>query len=326
MLAGAGPESPEVRLRAGPSLIRQTRMMRLRIAAWILVLTIVGTTGCGGGAADRDSTDTATVSQGLLGCKAYDGYTAAIAEATIDCIGTIGPNTFLVNALGLLVRDFSVCTLPGSVDSLLRVDRLLSLQLRPELALATVCIAQAWTTWMVTVVVPQRISVCPVWTKLSASGSPTPQNVAQNIQTLPPLPDSDPYREVPYGKEQFLYAVSLPSPPPLLQQCKTAQSCARACTGGFAGFFVGESGSNVIGDPYWWLDPSDYGSNSPYRASGYYHPMSYAPEDVPGAIYGDWARRGDACSWWNGMQHMAGTLLEDKLVSSDPSTWMSRCD
>jgi len=262
----------------------------------------------------------------LVDCKPYDGYTAAIAEATIDCIGTIGPDSFLVNALGLLVRRFSVCTLPGPVDSLLRVDRLLSLQLRPDLALANVCIAQAWTNWMVTVVVPQNISVCPVWTKLSASGSPTPANVAQITQTLPTLPDSNPNALVPYGKEQFLYSVTLPSPPPLLQQCRTAQSCAQPCTGAFEGFFVAQSGNNIIGDPYWWLDPSDYGTNSPYRASGYYHPMSYAPDDVPGAIYGDWARRGDPCSWWNGVQHVLGSLWEDKLNSSDASTWMSRCD
>jgi len=306
--------------------LKRAQMVRLLTVAWILVLTIVAVTGCGGGASGRDSSNTMTVTQGLVDCKSYDGYTAAIAEATIDCIGTIGPDSFVVNALGLLVRGFSACTPPGDVDSLLRIDRLLSLQLRPDLVLANLCIAQAWTNWLTTVVVPQNISVCPVWTKVSATGSPTPENVAQNIQTLPPLPDSNPNTVVPYGKEQFLYAVTFPAPPPLLQQCKTAQSCASACTGGFAGFFVGQSGDDIIGDPYWWLDPTDYGPDSPYRTEGYYHPMSYAPDDVPGAIYGDWARREDACSWWNGVQHVLGTLLEDKLVPSDPSTWMSRCD
>jgi hypothetical protein len=93
-----------------------------------------------------------------------------------------------------------------------------------------------------------------------------------------------------------------------------------------AGFFAGQSGSNVIGDPYWWLDPTNYGSNSPYRASGFFHPMSYADDDVPGAIYGDWARVGDTCSWWNGVQHVLGTLLEDKLDPSNSGTWTSRCD
>jgi hypothetical protein len=181
------------------------------------------------------------------------------------------------------------------------------------------------TDWLATVAA-QHISVCPGVGPLSASGSPTPQNVQQIIQTLPPLPDSNPHTVVPYGKEQFLYSVRFPTPPPLLQQCRTPQSCASACTGGLAGFFVGQSGDDIVGDPYWWLDPTDYGSNDPYTSPGYYHPMSYAPDDVPGAIYGDWARRGEAFSWWNGVQHVLGTLFEDRINPYDWRTWTSRCD
>jgi hypothetical protein len=115
-------------------------MVRLLTVAWILVLTIVTVTGCGGGASGRDSSDTMTATQGLVDCKSYDGYTAAIAEATIDCIGTIGPDSFVVNALGMLVRGFPACTLPGDVDSLLRIDRLLSLGLAVRLCqLPTAC-------------------------------------------------------------------------------------------------------------------------------------------------------------------------------------------
>ena len=306
-------------------------MIRLTATIRLIVLTIVivGMSGCGGGASGHDSTDTTdtvTTSQALIDCSTYDGYTAALAEATIDCTGTIGPNSFAVDVLtGLLGRRFSACTLPGTVDSLLRIDRLLSLQLRPDLSLINVCFAKAWTNWLVTIVT-QNISVCPVWTKLSASGSPTPQNVAQNTQTLPPLPNSNPHVAVPYGKEQFLYSVRFSSPLPLLQLCRTPQSCARVCTAGFEGFYVGQSGDNIIGDPYWWLDPNDYSPSSPYRSGGYYHPMSYAEDDVPGAVYGDWARRGEACSWWNGAQHVGGTLLENKLNPNDRRTWMSRCD
>jgi hypothetical protein len=263
-------------------------------------------------------------SQPLVDCTSYNGYTAALAEATIDCIGTVRPDTFVVDALGLLTRNFSTCTV-GSGDPLLRIDRLLSLQRRVDLSLGVVCFADALTNWLVSVLAA-NLSVCPVWTKLSAMGSPTPENVAQNVATLPALPDPNANASVPLGKEQFLYAVSFPAPLPLLQLCRTPQSCAQMCTGGLAGFFVGVSGPNVIGDPYWWLDPTDYGSNSPYRSPDYYHPMSYAPDDVPGAIYGDWARRGDACSWWNGYQHVLGSLLEDKLDPGDPRTWTSRCD
>ena len=139
----------------------------------------------------------------------------------------------------------------------------MSLQLRLDLPLASVCIAQAWTDWLVTMVV-QHISVCPVWTKLSRTGSPTPENVAQNILTLPALPDSNPDTVVPFGKEQFLYAVRLPVPSAAPATVQDGPVCAKACTGGLAGFFVGQSGDNIVGDPYWWVDPNDYGSNSPY--------------------------------------------------------------
>ena len=310
-------------------------MIRTMAATRLVALTIVavGATGCGS-PSGRDSTDTVTAPLGLVDdvaksptadCSTYDGYTAALAEATIDCTGTIGPTSFAVDPLsGLLGRGFTACALPSNVDQLLRIDRLLSLQIRLDLPLVNACIAQAWTNWLATILA-QNISVCPVWTKVSATGSPTPQNVAQNTQTLPALPDNNRNTAVPYGKEQFLYAVRFAAPLPLLQLCRTPQSCARACTAGFEGFYVGQSGDDIIGDPYWWLDPNDY-SPSPYRSAGYYHPMSYAEDDVPGAIYGDWARRGDPCSWWNGYQHVGGTLLEDRVNPYDRRTWMSRCD
>jgi hypothetical protein len=300
-------------------------MARSFIPAVVLTCSAAFVTACGDVPAAPHPAEEVAALLPLVDCTTYNGYTAALAEATIDCIGTIGPDTFVVDALGLLVRNFSTCTVPGGGDPLLRIDRLLSLQLRDDLLLRTACFADAWTNWLLTMVAG-RITVCPVWTKLSASGSPTPENVAQNIATLPPLPDSNPNTPVSYGKEQFLYAVSFPRPLPLLQQCRTPQSCAQACAGGLAGFFVGVSGADVIGDPYWWLDPNDYGAASPYRSPGYYHPMSYADDDVPGAIYGDWARRGDACSWWNGVQHVLGFLFEDRLDPYNSRTWTSRCD
>ena len=39
---------------------------------------------------------------GLVNCTTYNGYTAALAEATIDCIGTIGPDSFGVDAIRAL--------------------------------------------------------------------------------------------------------------------------------------------------------------------------------------------------------------------------------
>src|SRR5262249_54033293 len=121
---------------------------RFVVSVCVITMTVVVVMGCGGQPSDRSRTDPATVSQGLVDCTNYNGYTAAIAEATIDCIGTVGPTSYGVDVAGLLQRSFSACTLPGTVDSLLRIDRLLSLQLRLDLPLANVCIAQAWTDWL----------------------------------------------------------------------------------------------------------------------------------------------------------------------------------
>src|SRR5690349_11278643 len=101
-------------------------MKRWLVAAWVLAWTPFVVTGCGGGAErSADAVETARLS--LVDCTTYNGYTAALAEATVDCTGTIGPGSFSVDALGLLSRNFSACTIAGAGDTLLRIDRLLSL-------------------------------------------------------------------------------------------------------------------------------------------------------------------------------------------------------
>src|SRR6266536_3388308 len=49
--------------------LKRAQMVRLLTVAWILVLTIVAVTGCGGGASGRDSSNTMTVTQGVVDCK-----------------------------------------------------------------------------------------------------------------------------------------------------------------------------------------------------------------------------------------------------------------
>ena len=45
-----------------------------------------------------------------MDCSAFDTYTAALATFTVDCIGTIGPDSFFVDGDGFLARRFSACT------------------------------------------------------------------------------------------------------------------------------------------------------------------------------------------------------------------------
>jgi hypothetical protein len=297
------------------------------VFVFVVLSTTLATVGCAGSAwSDEDANHAVSpISQALQGCTGYDSYTAAIAEATIDCMGTIGPQSFEVGASGSLQRTFQACTQGGDAE-LLRIDRLLSLLDRTtDLPLAGQCITQAWAIWKQSAD-NANLSICPVWTKLASLGTPTIVNVTLNAATLAPLPDAVRNRAVVFGKELFLYAVVLPTIPPILQNCRTALSCAQLCTGGFAAFFVGLSGLNVVGDPYWWLDPNDYGTNDPYASADYYHPMSYAPDDVPGARFGDYARVGERCSRWDGIQHVLGQLQPDQLDPRNRRTWMSRCD
>ena len=69
-------------------------------------------------------------------CSSYRGYTAALAKATIDCLGTVGPSLYGLSEKGLLERRFDECLTGGPASlsvkpaGLLRIDRLLSLQVR----------------------------------------------------------------------------------------------------------------------------------------------------------------------------------------------------
>jgi hypothetical protein len=297
---------------------------------FVLASAILGVSGC---AANVDSPTSeaadsvASITESLTDCTAYNGYTAAIAEATIDCIGAVGPSSFFINKeTRLLERRFEKCTVQSEVDNLLRIDRLLTLQNREkDLPSVIACIPLAYQAWQ-RIAIGSNLSVCPDWHKLAASGIPSHENVQNNAQGLPKLPDPDPRTPVNFGKQQFLYELKFPRQPPENQKCQTEADCAKLCTGGFAGFFVKASGTRAIGDPYWWLDPTDYGSDDPYMEPDYFHPMSYAGDDVPGELFGDFARVGEVCSVWNGFEHVNGMLKMDMLVPSDARTWLSRCE
>src|SRR3954447_4319358 len=47
-------------------------------------------------------------------CQSYDQYTASLATLTVDCLGTIRPSDFRVNAEGLLERAFATCRVDAS--------------------------------------------------------------------------------------------------------------------------------------------------------------------------------------------------------------------
>jgi hypothetical protein len=333
--------------------------------------------GCGGTGADGTTTAAlGSVQQAASTCKNYDGYTAALAEATIDCLGAIGPNDYTTDAAGatgFLFPTFDSCPAevieppppehPNArrVPAMLRIRRLLSLQdakAHQFTQLGIPCIRDAYLI-AAKRLVGSGVTVCPNWHKVFTGGAPTAKNVVAMKGRIPkpqlrvvkgedkPAWVIDPPRPgsgFRFPKEYFFYTVSFDDQkvPPPGQTCGSAVACARACSGLFEGFLVGRFGKYLVGDPYWWLDPTDYGgfdsSNDPYnRITGFYHPMSLAGDDVPGEIYGDYARAAiddatpdpfgtaELCTRWDGTDHRMARLVKDNLLGPS-ETWLSRCE
>jgi hypothetical protein len=267
------------------------------------------------------------------GCSFLNNYTAAIAEATIACTGTLGPDSLAVGASGLLQRNFGQCSAsvsPASSTQLMQtVDDLLSLQQRADVANAKTCFPQQWSSWRASFLQSGN-AVCPTWSKVASIGTATVASVAQVVLGLPVLnglPTGGILQDVlNAAKENFLYLVSLPPSAPA-QACGDALSCAAACTGGLPGFYVGQQNQMVVGDPCWWLSSATYASGSdPFMQNDYYHPMSYYG-DPPGDIYGHRNRVSEACSRWGGDYHYRGILRLDCVSPNDPnSPCSSICD
>jgi len=168
------------------------------------------------------------------------------------------------------------------------------------------------------------------------------------IPLLPQLPAEDNGAVGPNGgplpflaplKQNSLYTVSFPTPPPG-QKCDTPAACAAACAGGFPGFVLAADGSTVLTDPVAWLLDTSYPSVStdPYLRPGYYHPMSYY-NGAPGTVFADAVRAcpiqgsgvgtavpctPEICSYFSGI-HVKYPLQLDCLDPKNFSTCVGYC-
>src|SRR5438477_387013 len=169
------------------------------------------------------------------GCDRYEAYSSALAEFTVDCTGSIGPDSFLVDPRGFLRRNFQSCiprlsTRNDQRNPLKDVDALLSLQLPgPEKFLRSnddgspvlidkgvllppfhVCLAAAWKVGLWKYASDGR-PPCPTWTKVGVdpqSDEPNAEGIAQFSKGLPVLDGSTQLRPAPLPKENFYYAVA----------------------------------------------------------------------------------------------------------------------
>jgi hypothetical protein len=279
-------------------------------------------------------------------CGNYDAITAAIGSRTIDCLGTIGADSYGIDGKGRLVPRFKECkqgdgqTSPKAVYE--DILALLSIQERPPVKeitkdgkpvdkaqstepdpLALRCIAGRWEAWNKQFAATE-IKNCPVWKKIQTLNPPTPENVKGIGGRLPdgkkPQP---PGTTVAPPHENYEMALEFPNGV-RDKNCRDEADCARKCSAGFSGLWIKGEGKTAIIDPtYWWITLNFPGTN-PFMAPGYYHPMSYYGT-IPGALYGHRNRKGEACSRFVLDAHILLSLQLDCLDPNVPSTCVTVC-
>lgn len=272
-------------------------------------------------------------------CRAYDQYTASLATLTVDCLGTIRPDDFRVNAEGALERAFTTC--PRDASRLTAIDSVLSLQKRTAmLPNARECFAGRYADFLRSFA-DSGIEACPAWSKESTVNPITASTTDAIIPTLPApdalgftakLKDDAQAFLVPEAlEEKHLYrtAFEAAATPEVSDE---AGASAVKCAGGFAGFVLGHDGDVVLTDPTAWLIDTVYMSASydPYMRPGYYHPMSYYGT-LPGALFGNANRyrpcpgcAPEFCSYYAG-GHIKTPLQLDCLDPNDWATCTSYC-
>jgi hypothetical protein len=201
-----------------------------------------------------------------------------------------------------LVLVLLACT-TRDTGALGRIDRLLGVQHSREGQAngLSAHFAEVWTRAVRAF--PERlIQQCPTWELLHVIDAPTPERVAYFATQE---------GAAGIGKEYRWFKVSSP-------QCGLNGFCAvlqaRLCAAGFSNQFVVWSdpfSSTVIIDPIWWL--TDYDSN-PFSNPDYKHRMSYYG-DVPGALYAEIEREGEACTKWSEINQKH--YFDRKLVAID---------
>ena len=326
-------------------------------AYWQMALLGCGLLGCSAGAHDEAGEQTdglfsesakvvwpaSDISAAGLDCTSFNGYTAALATSTVDCLGTLRPDSFKVTAEGLLARNFSSC----SVDAtrLADIDALLSLQQRSALLPhVKECIAGHYADFS-REFSSKGVLSCPTWSKKQTVNPISPAVIDALTPNLDQLGDALQAADKGAGKaraltangvpeeleEKNIYSTSFPeSASP--QARESAAAWAAACAGGFAGFVLGTAGSSVLTDPTAWLIDTTYGSaaQDPYFRPGYYHPMSYYGP-IPGALFGNANRyrpcptcKPEICSYYAG-SHLKTFLQLDCLDDNNWATCVSYC-
>jgi hypothetical protein len=335
-------------------------------ANWQVVVLGCALAGCSANARDEGGEQAGSLSESArvtlpaseisavgLDCSSFNSYTASLATATVDCMGTIRPDSFQVTAEGFLKRNFSSCAVDAT--RLSTIDSLLSLQQRAaRLPHVQECMAGRYADFLRSFA-QSGVLACPTWSKEQTVNPITPAVIDGIMPALAALDDAQlrianktaPKAEaltaggVPDElEEKNLYRVSFPTSASE-QAHASAADWAAACAGGFAGFVLSTAGSSALTDPAAWLSNTIYPNApaDPYLRGGFYFPMSYYG-GAPGVQFADAARArpcdgphdfpgpsvcpAEMCSYYAGI-HLKTTLQLDCLNPNDWSTCVSFC-
>lgn len=276
-----------------------------------------------------------------LACAPYQQYTAALATFTVDCLGTITPDSFHISATGELSRTFNAC--PAGHSRLSDIDGLLSLQRRDEqLPLLRECWAGHYAEFLADFSA-SGVKECPTWRKLKTVNPVTHDVIDRTSVELQRALDRTSAAAFGAGapvaavrvpdalEEKNLYAVSFAEAS--TANASSAGATASACAAGFPGFVLEHDARSVLTDPYTWLAPWTYpnAAADPFLNPGFFHPMSFAGPP-PGAQFGHYNRYApcpgcpaERCSYYQAGIHRITHLQPECLDPSDISTCVSYC-
>jgi hypothetical protein len=148
----------------------------MKNANWRVVVLGCALAGCSANARDEGGEQARPLSESArvtlpasqisadgLDCSSFNGYTASLATATVDCLGTMRPDSFQVTTDGFLKRNFSSCALDAT--RLSTIDGLLSLQQRAaRLPHVQECMAGRYADFLRSFA-QSGVLACPTWSK-----------------------------------------------------------------------------------------------------------------------------------------------------------------
>ena len=155
----------------------------LQLLSVLLVCAVIG--GC------HELQQPKPLSPPKSACADYAALTAALAEETVRCTGTIGPDSFLIDDQGRLQNRFTACSVgPDELrgPNLESVSKLVRLQNFPaQLPRFQECLTDRYRRWS-ELFKRTKLQHCPNWKETAVFGESSLASAQQEGKMQPKLP------------------------------------------------------------------------------------------------------------------------------------------